>query len=175
MQKVFLFICILISGLYADDHNYFFKNSNSGVMPVKDQTYINECGSCHFAFQAGLLPARSWDKMMQNLDDHFGTDATLDPQDHNYILNYLTQYAADNAKEYKRSRKIANSIASYKVPLKITEVPYFVKEHNEIPQRFIQQKEVKTLSNCMACHTTADKGIYSERAIKIPNYGRWDD
>jgi hypothetical protein len=54
-------------------------------------------------------------------------------------------------------------------------VPYFIRKHREIPRRIIKQKEVKTLSNCTACHTTAEKGVYSERAIRIPNYGRWDD
>ena len=147
----------------------------SGVKPVDNQLYIKECGSCHFAFQAGLLPERSWVKMMNNLENHFNTDATLSKEDYNTILNYLKANSSEKAMDYKRSRKITNSIRANETPLKITEVAYFVRKHNEIPKRMITQKEVGTLSNCMACHTTADKGVYSERAIKIPNYGRWDD
>ena len=147
----------------------------SGVKPVDNQLYIKECGSCHFAFQPGLLPQRSWVKMMDNLENHFNTDATLEKEDHNAILTYLKANSSDNAMEYKRSRKMTNSIRANETPLKITEVSYFIRKHREVPARFIKQKEVGTLSNCMACHTTADKGIYSERAIKIPNYGRWDD
>ena len=45
----------------------------------------------------------------------------------------------------------------------------------EIRKNLITQKEVKGLFNCIACHTTADKGIYGERDIKIPNFGRWED
>ena len=50
-----------------------------------------------------------------------------------------------------------------------------VQKHREIRKDLITQPDVKGLFNCMACHTTADKGIYSERAINIPNYGRWED
>ena len=77
--------------------------------------------------------------------------------------------------EYKRSRRMTNSISFYDTPIKITEVRYFKDKHDEIPSRIINQKEVGTLSNCMACHTRAEKGSYSEREINIPNYGRWDD
>lgn len=174
MKKLFLFTLLLSTLVFGDNDYSFFKNS-SGVKPATDEIYLNECGSCHFGFQPGLLPKRSWEKMMGNLEDHFGSDASLEQKDRNYILNYLVENSADNVSGYKRSRKMNSSISNYDTPLKITEVPYFVREHDEIPQRFITQKEVGTLSNCTACHTTAKKGIYSERAIKIPNYGRWDD
>ncbi len=149
--------------------------AQSGVKPVDNKLYIKECGSCHFDFQAGLLPQKSWVKMMNNLENHFSTDASLEKEDYDTILNYLSKNSSDNAMQYKRSRKMTSSISDNATPLKITEVPYFIRKHREVPQRLIKQKEVKTLSNCMACHTTANQGIYSERAIKIPNYGRWDD
>jgi len=164
MKKLILSTLVLATVVFA-----------SGVKPVDNQLYIKECGSCHFAFQAGLLPERSWVKMMNNLENHFNTDASLAKEDYNMILTYLKANSSEKAMEYKRSRKITNSIRANETPLKITEVAYFVNKHNRIPNKMITQKEVGTLSNCMACHTTADKGIYSERAIKIPNYGRWDD
>ncbi|MBV5278774.1 MAG: cytochrome C, partial [Campylobacteraceae bacterium] len=43
----------------------------------------------------------------------------------------------------------------------------------KIALKLIEQKEVGTLANCMACHTSANKGNYSERNIVIPNYGSW--
>ena len=165
MKKLLISAVLLSSVVFAQ----------SGVKPVDNELYLKECGSCHFAFQAGLLPERSWVKMMNNLENHFNTDATLAKEDYNTILTYLKENSSEKAMEYKRSRKITNSIRANETPLKITDVSYFIRKHNEIPTRMITQKEVGTLSNCMACHTTADKGIYSERAIKIPNYGRWDD
>ena len=33
-----------------------------------DPTYIQECGACHTAYIPGLLPQRSWKKIMGDLD-----------------------------------------------------------------------------------------------------------
>ena len=35
------------------------------------QKYQEECGACHFAYDARFLPARSWEKIMATLDKHF--------------------------------------------------------------------------------------------------------
>jgi len=174
MKKLLLSILLLASTLFADDDDYFTKRK-SGVKAVTNQLYLKECGSCHFAFQPGLLPTKSWIKMMNNLTDHFGSDATLEPEDQKALFKYLTENAAENAMQYKRSRRIVNSITTDSTAEKITDTPYFVRKHRRIPQRVIMQEEVSSLSNCTACHTTASKGVYNERAIKIPNYGRWDD
>jgi len=77
--------------------------------------------------------------------------------------------------DYKRSSRIVNSLRGRAIPDSISKTPYMIEKHNEIRPLLITQKEVKGIFNCMACHTTADKGIYSERDIKIPNCGRWKD
>jgi nitrate/TMAO reductase-like tetraheme cytochrome c subunit len=137
--------------------------------------YQKECGSCHMAYQPQLLPQRSWSKMMKKLDNHFDVDASLDANYNKTILVYLTSNAGDVKASTKYFSKMSNSITSNETPLRISQTPYFLREHRKIPKRFIEQKEVKSLANCTACHTTANQGSYSERAIKIPNYGRWDD
>ena len=48
-----------------------------GVAPVSNQQYADECGACHFAYQPGWLPARSWKRLMSTLDDHFDENAEL--------------------------------------------------------------------------------------------------
>lgn len=136
--------------------------------------YKNECGSCHMAYQPGLLPKRSWDKVMQTLESHFGTDATLEPEDAKSIGQYLTANAADVKGAEKHMARIAATVSA-DAPMQISKSAYFVREHREIPMGYVTQPEVKSFANCNACHTTAEKGIYSERGILIPNYGRWDD
>ncbi|MDK9694692.1 MAG: diheme cytochrome c [Sulfurimonas sp.] len=50
-----------------------------------------------------------------------------------------------------------------------------MQKHRELSAKHIEQKEVKSLANCMACHTKSDKGSYNEREINIPNFGKWED
>ncbi len=173
MMKKLLIVSLLMAGSLMADISFF--GTKRGVAPVSDAFYIKECASCHFAYQPGLLPARSWEKVMKNLDNHFKTDASLEPEDNKRILDYLVANSAEKFTQYKRSKKINASIPSTETPIAVTETRYFIKKHKRIRKSLIEQPEVKSLANCMACHTTADKGSYSERYIKIPNYGRWED
>jgi hypothetical protein len=171
--KKIIIVSLLIAGSLLAESSFF--GGKKGVAPVTDSLYKKECASCHFAYQPGLLPSRSWEKVMGNLNNHFGTDASLEPQDNKTILNYLTANSAEKSTQYKRSKKINDTIATGETPIAITETRYFIQKHREIKQSLIAQKEVKSLANCIACHTTADNGLYSERDIKIPNYGKWED
>lgn len=162
--------CISSHSLFADSDD----RRGPDVSAVNNQLYADECGSCHFAYQAAFLPERSWRKLMANLEDHFGENAELDEGDRKAIEAYLVNNAGDHS-NYRRARKFMRSIASGDTPLRITEVPYFVHEHNEIPKRVLQSDQVRSLSNCDVCHQQAVKGSYREREINIPGYGRWDD
>lgn len=173
MKKIVLASILIAGSLLADsDYNFFTKR---GVAPVENAFYKSECASCHFAYQPGLLPAKSWRKVMGDLSNHFGTDASLEAVDNKTILDYLVENSAEKFTNYKRSRKIVASIAENETPIAVTATGYFKQKHRGIPRRAIEQEEVKSLANCVACHTTADKGSYSERDIMIPNFGRWDD
>jgi hypothetical protein len=146
-----------------------------GLAPVKNELYRAECGACHFAFPPGLLPARSWEKLMENLHDHFGENAELTPEDFDRVLNYLRAEAADRS-DYARSQRAASMIAAGDTPLRITETRYFRRLHDEVPRRvFNDNPNLKTISQCKACHTRADQNSYRENEIEIPGHGRWED
>lgn len=140
-----------------------------------DPLYTKECGSCHMAYQPEFLPRRSWKKMMATLEDHFGSDATLEKEDDQVIFEYLMDNAADSKHVGKHYAKIADSIARNDAPLSISKTRYFIKEHRDIRQKYIDQKEVKSIANCSACHQKAEQGDYRERNIYIPNFGPWKD
>jgi hypothetical protein len=165
MKKLILMVVVLSGAMFA--------GSGVGVKPVSNQLYINECGSCHFAFQPGLLPQRSWTKMMGDLANHFGTDASLNKADTATLLAYMTLNASDKSMNYKRSQRMTNSINTSNTPLKISEVPYFKSKHRELSRAMITQKEVGSITNCVACHSNASKGDY--HGTYVPNYGRVDD
>ena len=170
-MKYLIFLALIINSLLASDN----FNTKTDVAPVKNDLYIKECGSCHFPYQPGLLPANAWNKMMINLDKHFGSDASLAPEDFQTLSKYLNDNSAEKNMQYKRSNRIVSSIPAGQIPDSISTTPYIIKKHNELKKSMITQPEVKGLFNCMACHTTADKGSYSEKDIKIPNFGKWED
>ena len=165
---------------YADDDEHGFGFgwfSSSGVAPVNHDLYRKNCAECHFAYQPGLLPKRSWEKMMQPkaLENHFGDNAELAENNRAEITSYLVHNAADNS-GYKRSKKMMRSIRDDETPLRITEVRYFKRKHDEIPTRLVLgNPKVKSWANCAACHTEADKGSFGEHGVRIPGFGRWED
>lgn len=159
----------------AEDGEHRRGRRGADVAPVANSLYAKECGSCHFAYQPGLLPARSWRRLMGNLAEHFGESAELAPEDTAAITEYLIANAADQS-TYHRSRRIMRSLSVDDVPTRITEVAYIVGHHDELPVRAVRDNpQVKSLSHCAACHTQADKGSYSEHEVAIPGYGRWGD
>ncbi len=163
-----------LQDVWSDDDDGM-KMRSRGVAPVTDPLYREECGSCHFAYPPGLLPAASWQRIMAGLDDHFGDNAELDTQAGQQITEYLTTYAAD-ASGFRRSRAIMSSLRySRTPPLRITETPYFRHEHREIPRRIINLPDVGSLSQCNACHRRAEKGSFRESEIWIKGIGRYDD
>jgi len=151
------------------------RGRTPGVAPVTNLQYVEECGSCHMAYPPGLLPARSWQALMGDLDDHFGDNAELEAEVLAALTGYLVKNSADNS-PFRRSRKITHSLAEAHAPLRITQLPYIRREHREIPNRLITgNPDVSSLSNCAACHRQADAGSFSEREILVPGYGHWDD
>lgn len=160
---------------FGDDDEHTFLTRKPGVAPVTNALYEKECGSCHFAYQPGLLPEQSWNKIMSGLDKHFGDNAELGPDTRQQILSYLTSNSADKASD-RRSRKIMRSISPASAPLRISEIPYIKHKHDEIPRRYITGNDkVASLSHCDACHQDVKSGAFSERQINIPGVGRWDD
>ncbi len=149
--------------------------SRNEIKPMQNELYNEECSDCHFPYQAGLLPAKSWQRLLdpKALEDHFGDNAELDEETRVAILNALIAESADKSR-YKRSKKIVASLTEKSAPLRITEVPYIKRKHHDIPDRLITGNDkVKSLSFCDACHQQADKGIYDDDSVNIPGHGNW--
>lgn len=147
------------------------------IVPVDNKLYRDECGSCHFAYQPGLLPVKSWEKLLNSeaLVKHFGVNAELDKDTLADIHDYAVANAADKS-YHKRSRKIAQSTAQLEAPLRITEVRYIKRAHRKIAEMMVgQNKDVKSLSYCDTCHTQAGKGVFDADTVNIPNYPGWDN
>lgn len=129
--------------------------------PVTDVQVKDECGSCHLAFPPSMLPARSWQRMMGDLKNHFGDDASLDPDVAARITEYLVANAADKAGQ-RRGEKLIRGVDASSAPLRISELPKWVREHRKVPDWEWRHKDVRTRANCVACHADAERGYYDD-------------
>lgn len=131
------------------------------VAPINDPLVLKECGACHMAFQPAFLPARSWNRMMDQLVDHFGEDAALSADRTKAIRDFYEANAGDVV-TWGRARKYMRWVAPGGTPQKITENPDFLRKHERISERVWQDPKVVTKSNCPACHRGADQGWYDD-------------
>lgn len=126
------------------------------VFPGSNTNWKAECGSCHVAYPAQLLPAPSWQRLMKGLNKHFGTDASIDTATAADIGAFLDQYAGNK-------RGIAGETT-----LRISETAWFQREHRKVDAATWKNPKIKSAANCAACHTAAEAGDYRERSIRIP-------
>ena len=148
------------------ERKYSEHNGNRNLKMVNNPTYKENCGVCHFAYQPGLLPAGSWDKIINGLADHFGEALELDADSTKIITEYLKTNAADYSSA-KLSSKIMRCLGN-QTPLRITRVPYIQRKHHDLQLNVLKREPIGSLSNCSACHNTADKGIYDDDNVTIP-------
>lgn len=120
-------------------------------------SYKAECAACHIAYPPGLLPATSWRRLMTQLPHHFGTDASLDAA----TVQALSTWLSANAAEGRRA-------APPPAEDRITRSAWFTRKHDEVPAATWKRASIKSASNCMACHTGADRGDFNEHNIRIP-------
>ena len=131
------------------------------LVPVDHPATAKECAACHMVFQPQMLPARSWTALMAGLGNHFGEDASLAPDVQADITAFLTANAAD-APANKKIRGLLRGLKDTDVPLRITEMPWWMGSHNEVDPKRFSKADVKSAANCAACHRGADQGEFSE-------------
>lgn len=148
----------LLMAVVAIVHGY----ADERVPPVADPVVKAECGSCHMAFSPQFLPRRSWQKLIDTLSDHFGENATLAEDQRKAVLAYLLANAGDAPRAGSIGRKFTSSIPAAQTPLRITEVPRWIREHREVQAARWADPAVKSKANCEACHKLAAQGIYED-------------
>jgi hypothetical protein len=140
--------------------------NESSLKQIDNPTYKEKCGACHFAYQPELMPSASWTRILTSLDDHFGETVELDEASKRVITDFLVSNGAENSSA-KRAVKIMRSLGN-QVPLRITDIPYIRNKHHKISSDVLNRKSIGSLSNCSACHTTAENANYEDDNVKIP-------
>ena len=136
------------STAYAD-----VGRSNPQPLPL----YKTECAACHIAYPAGMLPAQSWQQLMDHLPKHFGTDASLDTATAQQISTCLQAHAGTGRRfnEAPPEPRISKSA-------------WFVRQHDEVSATIFKRASVGGAANWGACHGRAAEGNFNEHEVRIP-------
>jgi len=132
-------------------------HAGSGSRTPPDPEFLAECGSCHVPYPARLLSAASWRTVMNNLDRHFGTDASIDAATAATIRAYLEANAGAGRK-----------VSADPTLVRVTQSPRFLRKHHGIAASVLDGEKVKGVANCGACHASAPGGRFSDHDAHIP-------
>ena len=149
-------VCALLASLGAVGPALADDGTQAMRVPLLPQ-YRQECGACHVPYPAGLLPAASWQRLMNDLPHHFGSDASLDAATASQLSTWLTANAGDD----RRVREPPPQD-------RITRSAWFVRKHDEVPAAAWRSPAVKSPANCSACHQQAVQGDFDEHRVRIP-------
>ena len=116
-----------------------------------EAAWREECGSCHVAYPARLLPAASWRELLATLDRHFGVDASLDAAAAAEIGRFLQAGAGP-----------ASGTTTGPPPLRVTATPWFRREHHEVTDARWRSAAVRSPANCQACHAGAEHSRFGD-------------
>lgn len=146
-----LSLALTCSPVFADDDQRQF---------ITDQLTKTECGACHFAYPASMLPEASWRKIMSGLEDHFGEDASLESEAIQDITEYLVSKAADTKPQFS---KYLRGIDARNPPVRITETEFWIGKHFAISKEYLQSGLAGLKAVCIVCHLRAEDGYYEKR------------
>lgn len=128
------------------------------AMPINvPPAYTQECGACHAAYPPGMLPARSWQRVMSGLERHYGTDASLDA----VTVQQLGAWLQAHAGTYKR-------VSEEPPQDRITRSAWFARKHRKVEPAVWQLPSVKSAAHCAACHRGAEQGRFDDDALRMP-------
>lgn len=172
-----------MTSVVASCSNFLTRRPNAVTSNQSDVTkypthqafklYAEECGACHITYPAEMLPSRSWKKLMNGLENHFGENAGLEKEPQTEITTFLVKHAADSKKSSLRSMKFVKSIPSNDIPLRITETPYWRQKHSAIKGFVWKRVEGGSKAKCDSCHKEANKGIFEEATVELPKSDSW--
>jgi len=135
---------------------------------AQDPSWTSACGDCHLPFHPSLLPARSWDRMLDEQGDHFGEDLVLDAD----TVATLRAFALANAAEAGATETAVRALRSTpadRAPQRITETAWWQTAHADIPPAAFETEPVRQAARCDACHRDARDGTFLDGAMAVPS------
>ena len=169
-QKMFsflmfiFFIGFLVFNLFNPKNILIASKYHPIDYKIQNELFVKECGSCHTLYPPHLLPKKSWELLMADLENHFGDDASISQDLNENILAFLVNNSAETS-TMKSSFNFLNSIKNQDI-ITMTKTTYWEKTHKDISKEIFNNKEVKSKANCKACHSDIEKGLIEKENIK---------
>lgn len=138
-----------------------------GAELKQNAQWQESCSECHMAYHPSLLPARSWQRLLDAQEDHFGEDLFLTPK----TVVALRDYAISNSAEQvqrEASWRTLHSLVAGESPVRITDTPYWKQVHRDIGESQWMRPSVNGKFNCAACHKDARQGGFMNGAMRLP-------
>jgi cytochrome b len=137
-----------------------------GVPPATlDPEFAVQCGSCHLAFPPSLVPAATWNAILDRMDAHFGENTGLPPDMIARLRVYLDANAAGHWDTLPSWRLRTPDPGG---SLRITATPGWRRIHRGIPAATFAAPPIFSRSACEACHADAATGLFAPQEIAVP-------
>jgi cytochrome b len=160
------FVGLIIVGIFSylaiNKNNIFLSSEKihtdfSKLMPVS----YNECKECHMFYPPNITNKSSQLIMLDNLSNHFGTDASLDYDVLQKVKNEVEKFAPEITKI-----KLEGDSKFLAINESITNTKLWKRKHKEFDnQWFVEHKIKKT--DCKSCHTKIENGSLSPFELKV--------
>lgn len=151
-----------VFALAVDEHHKEAKE----LVPGVNESYQKSCGTCHFAYPPGLLPARSWLKIIDGPNAHPGGDFAMEARVKAEVKSFLVKNSAEKG-HAKRAKKILASLGG-ETPVRISEIAYIKDKHRKVTPDVFARKTIGSRANCIACHKGAENGIFDDDDVVVP-------
>lgn len=172
LSYIFLIICAMVFFVSVDGRNNPFVVSiyNQIDYEKENPAYAHKCGTCHKLYPPFMLPTSSWQRIQDDISNHFGEEIspTMKKDDNRISLNeqktifaYLKENSADTSTR-EISVKVMKSLDGARGRKSITKIQYWKDAHASIPQHVYKLETVKRKANCFACHKNFDKGLFEK-------------
>ncbi len=161
-----LTFAIILSGflyLIYDKNNLFVSSSKvevdySKLMPIS----YNECKECHMFYPPNITSKKSQMIVLDNLSNHFGTDASLDPDVVAKIKTEINDFAPDATKI-----NLEGDMQFLAINQSITGTKLWKRKHREFDDEWFREQKIKK-TDCKSCHTKVENGSLSPFELKVP-------
>lgn len=132
---------------------------------ARPAAYAEDCGACHTAYHPSVLTAAGWTRVMGDLEDHFGENASLDPETTATLTAWLTRNAAEtwDTKAAALARRLPAD-----APPALSRGETWKHIHEDLDAAVFDLRAVGSKANCSACHQDAVTGLYRRDAIHLP-------